>query len=101
MKIEVRAVHVHHGIREGGADADEAYVREICRKWEVDLTVFHEDVPEYARRHKLTLEEAGRDVRRQCLEKAADAWGGQRLPWRIIRMTMWRLCFLILAEGAA
>ena len=28
MTIEVRAVHVHHGIREGGADADEAYVRE-------------------------------------------------------------------------
>ena len=79
MKIEVRAVHVHHGIREGGADADEAYVREICRKWDVDLAVFHEDVPEYARRHKLTLEEAGRDVRRQCLEKAGDAWGGAKI----------------------
>lgn len=39
----------------------------------------HEDVPEYARRHKLTLEEAGRDVRRQCLEKAADAWGGAKI----------------------
>ena len=32
--LEVRAVHVNHGIRGAAAAADEAYVEELCQRWE-------------------------------------------------------------------
>lgn len=64
MDIEVIAVHIHHGLRGERADADEAYVREVCAKEGIELFVYHENVAEYAHRHGLTVEEAGRMVRR-------------------------------------
>ncbi len=73
------AVHVNHGIRGGAADRDEAYVRELCRKWETDLKVYHQDVPSYAKRHKLTEEEAGREVRRKCFQETLEEAGGTRI----------------------
>lgn len=73
------AVHVNHGIRGKAAEADEVYVRELCRKQEVKLKVYHEDVPHYARVHKLTEEEAGREVRRRCFREAVKLSGGSRI----------------------
>lgn len=63
---EVVAVHVHHGLRGETADADEAYVRRLCREQQVELVVCHEDVRGFAKAHKLTEEEAGREIRRQA-----------------------------------
>ena len=79
LKLELRAVHIHHGLRLETADEDEAYVREICEKWGVQLTVFHEDVAAYAARHKLTTEEAGREIRRKRFEQVCSEWGGTRI----------------------
>ena len=64
--FSLTAVHVHHGLRGEAADADAAYVGRVCREQGVKLRTFCEDVEGYARRHGLTLEEAGRDVRREC-----------------------------------
>ena len=37
LGLQLCAVHVHHGLRGVEADADEAYVRDICRAWDVPL----------------------------------------------------------------
>lgn len=77
--FEAAAVHVNHGLRGENADRDETYVREVCEKAGVKLFTFHEDVGEYARRRRLSVEEAGREVRRSCMEKAFGQWGGTRI----------------------
>ena len=74
--FEIAAVHIHHGLREGTADRDEAYVRDVCEKENVELFVYHENVKDYAKEHRLTLEEAGRKVRRDCFVKVMRQQGG-------------------------
>ncbi len=70
----VRALHLNHCIRGEEADRDEAFVRDLCRKWEVELSVVREDVPAYARENGLSLEESGRICRLRALESAAKEW---------------------------
>ncbi len=79
MGFTLTAVHVHHGIRGGAADEDEAFVQELCEKEGVPLLVFHEDVPAYAKEHDLGEEEAGRLLRRQVLEETADQIGATKI----------------------
>ena len=79
MDISIVAVHVHHGLREGSADADEAYVRELCERQQIRLIVCHEDVKAYAQQQKLTVEEAGRNIRRIRFEETLRACGGNKI----------------------
>ncbi len=76
MGFEVAAVHVNHGLRGKSAKRDEKYVREVCEKAGVRFFLFREDVGEYARNRRLSVEEAGREVRRSCMEKARCQWDG-------------------------
>ena len=78
LELSLAAVHIHHGLRQA-ADADEAYVRRLCGEWGVKLFVFHENVAEYARIHKLTMEEAGRNVRRMRFEEVSASLGGAKI----------------------
>lgn len=64
MGFSLFAVHVNHGLRGEDADADEAYVKQICQQQGVELFVFHEDVKAYAKEKHLSEEEAGRELRR-------------------------------------
>ena len=76
MGFEVAAVHVNHGLRGESAKRDEKYVREVCEKSGVRFFLFREDVGGYARSRRLSVEEAGREVRRSCMEKARCQWDG-------------------------
>ena len=78
LELSLAAVHIHHGLRQA-ADADEAYVRRLCSEWGVKLFVFHENVAEYARIHKLTMEEAGRNVRRMRVDEVSATLGGAKI----------------------
>ncbi len=79
MGFSLTVAHIHHGIRGESADEDEAFVRQLCEQEGVPLLVFHEDVPGYAKEHGLGEEEAGRQVRTQVLEEAADKIGGTKI----------------------
>ncbi len=73
IPFELRAVHVHHGIREE-ADGDAAYVEEICRKEGIFCRVYREDVPAFAKKQGLSEEEAGRKLRYEDFEKELRKW---------------------------
>lgn len=61
--IELAAVHIHHGIRQKEADADAAFVQELCAKWQIPLFLKKFAVPTLARQNKIGVEEMGRKVR--------------------------------------
>jgi len=71
---QVRALHVHHGLRGEEADRDEQFVRELCAGYQISLNVVHYDVRSFAAEHGLSEEEAGRILRYKALEEAARAW---------------------------
>ena len=73
------AVHVNHGLRGAEADGDEAYVRELCGRLQVPLSVRSFDVKGRSLREHLTLEEAGRLCRYEAFAEEAERLGGARI----------------------
>lgn len=69
QEFQLYAVHVNHQIRGDEAVRDERFSKEVCQKLEVPFTVFSYDIPKIARDGKLSLEEAGRNMRREAFEK--------------------------------
>lgn len=61
--ISIYAVHVNHMIRGAEADSDEAFVEKLCNEMNVRLKVVRKDVCSLANKEKMTVEEAGRNVR--------------------------------------
>ena len=72
LEVDVHAVHVNHGIRGKEADADEAFVKELCKREDIPFSGYHVDVPAYAKEVGLSCEEAGREVRREIFQKEMD-----------------------------
>ena len=77
--IELVAVHVHHGIRGSEADGDMLFCKELCSRLNVKFREFAYDVPEYAKRNRLTCEEAGRILRYNSLRQVAAEYGSARI----------------------
>ncbi|MDR0221217.1 MAG: tRNA lysidine(34) synthetase TilS, partial [Lachnospiraceae bacterium] len=71
LPFTMEAVHINHKLREEAED-DAAFVGEICAQLGVSLRVFAADVGEMARAKGLSLEEAGRDYRYECLRMVAN-----------------------------
>jgi tRNA(Ile)-lysidine synthase len=63
LGVVLTAVHVHHGLRSAEADADEAFVRELCDKLGVPLVVERVNVPARQAAEREGLEEAARELR--------------------------------------
>lgn len=96
LGLQLCAVHVHHGLRGVEADADEAYVRDICRAWDVPLKSMRIEAALLAKQWGIGCEEAGRRARYEILKSAYRRWAivTVQLRWRIIGTTARRrFCF--------
>ncbi len=69
MGLCLQAAHLNHGLRGQESDRDEAFVRELCQKWQVPLICEKADVDGFASTHHLGLEEAARTVRYDFLRR--------------------------------
>jgi len=70
LRLALAAFHLNHGLRDTAA-RDEEFVRKLCRDWDIELVVAHADVAGYAKRHRMGIEEAGRELRYRHLERMA------------------------------
>ncbi|MBO4399137.1 MAG: tRNA lysidine(34) synthetase TilS [Lachnospiraceae bacterium] len=71
----LHAVHVHHGIRKEGADRDESFCEELCRKLGVAFHGVRIDVPKEAKEAGIGEEEAGRLARYRVFREVAQETG--------------------------
>ena len=95
--FSLTVVHVHHGLRGEAADDDEAYVKEICDKLDVELLVFHENVKEFATENGYTEEEAGRILRRSIFAKVLEEKNAHKIALAHhendnVETLLWNLC---------
>ena len=75
LGLVLRAVHVHHGLRGAEADADEAFVRNLCAGLGVDLRVEYVDTAARQAEAREGVEEAARHLRYAVFwQLLADAW---------------------------
>ena len=68
-RLQLKAVHVNHGIRGEQAHRDEQFVRDLCARLSVEYECFHFDVPTLAKERKISEETCGREVRYEVLER--------------------------------
>ncbi len=71
FKIEVGALHLNHSIRGKEADADASFCRQFCDNRDVPFFLIKKNVPAYAKKNKLSVEEAARIIRYDILEQTA------------------------------
>ena len=67
----VAAAHVNHHLRGTDSDADEAFARSLCEKWETPIYVGHANVSAEAKRRRTGVEETARVLRYDFLEQTA------------------------------
>ncbi len=76
--ISLYVCHFNHGIRRGAAD-DERFVRAMAESLKIPFFVELSDVPSYAQKNKMNLEEAGRLLRYEFLDRVAETVGGAKI----------------------
>ncbi|MEO0101232.1 MAG: tRNA lysidine(34) synthetase TilS [candidate division WOR-3 bacterium] len=69
LNLKLFAFHLNHLLRGEEAKRDERFCQEFCRKLKVPLVIKRYDVKRYAKRRKISLEEAGRVIRYRFLEE--------------------------------
>ncbi len=71
FKIELGALHVNHQLRGNAADEDEEFCRKICKNFNIEYFSFKKNVKSFASERKISLEEAGREIRYSVLKSTA------------------------------
>ena len=79
MGFSFSAVHVNHGIRGEEARRDEEHADAICKEYGIPLRIVRASVPEFAAEKGLSLEEAGRLLRRRVFEEECALRGAQKI----------------------
>ncbi len=76
LQVELRAVHVHHGLRET-AERDARYTKACCEAWGIPLRIVYADVRREAAERKQGLEETGREIRYAVMKEECGVWKEQ------------------------
>ena len=71
LALSLMAAHVNHGLRGKDADADQALVEEICRKFQVPLRIHKVDIAALCRQTGEGEEACGRRVRYEFFQQTA------------------------------
>jgi tRNA(Ile)-lysidine synthase len=69
FNISLSAFHLNHMIRGKDADLDESFCGNLCRKLNIPFYSVKKNVIQYARKNKISVEEAGRIIRYAELDK--------------------------------
>ncbi len=72
LNLTLRAAHLNHQLRGSDADADAAWVRSLCERFNVPCDIETVPVRELAERTRRGLEETARDARYDFLRSAAE-----------------------------
>lgn len=70
FKIELAAFHLNHLIRKS-ADKEQEFCAKLCKKLSIPFYAENFDVKSFAVKNKISVEEAGRKIRYDCLSKYA------------------------------
>ncbi len=77
LDLRLHVAHLDHQLRGAASEADAHFVGELAQHWGLPHTIDSRDVHGFARSHKLSLEEAARQVRYGFLLEVALAQGSQ------------------------
>ena len=79
LNTELHIAHLNHQLRGKESAADAAYVAELARKLKIPATIESRNVKAYRKQHRISLEEAAREVRYTFLAEVAAKIGAERV----------------------
>jgi len=79
LGVKLHVAHLNHRLRGAEAEADARYVAGLARRLAIPATIEQRDVKAYQAEHRLSLEEAAREVRYTFLAEVASAVGTDRV----------------------
>jgi tRNA(Ile)-lysidine synthase len=79
--LKLACAHINHNIRSGAAERDQSFCEKLCSEYGIELYTLSENVPDYAKKNGLSVEEAGRIVRYNFFEATLAAL--PRYSWKI------------------
>ncbi len=79
LDVELHVAHLNHQLRGAESDADATCVADLAHRLRIPATVESRDVRAYQSRHRLSPEEAAREVRYSFLAQVAAAVGAARV----------------------
>lgn len=68
MNFKIIGIHINHMLRGENSNSDEAFVREFCGNIGIGCKVYREDILNYSRVNKISIEMGGREVRYRIFE---------------------------------
>jgi len=71
FNLSLLAVHLNHNLRGKEADDDESFCRKFCADLNIPIFVKKKNVKAFAKKNKLSLEEAGRKIRYDLFSEIA------------------------------
>jgi len=77
--MELHVAHLNHQLRGAESEADAAYVADLAHRLRIPATIESRDVKAYQLHHRLSPEEAAREVRYSFLARVAAAVGAARV----------------------
>lgn len=69
FKIDLAAMHINHQLRGKEAKRDEEFCKNFCHQLKVDFYSTSADVKSFAKKNKISIEEAGRKIRYASFKK--------------------------------
>lgn len=79
LGLKLTVAHLDHQLRGAAGRADAQFVSQLAKRWQVPVVVATEDVPAFAAKHKLSLEEAARQVRYAFLWRVASEMSANKV----------------------
>jgi tRNA(Ile)-lysidine synthase len=67
LNLEIYACHINHGIRGAKSEKDAEFCENFCNEINIKIKIFNINVPEFAKKNKLSLEQAARELRYKYL----------------------------------
>nr|NJM01652.1 hypothetical protein [Desulfobacula sp.] len=86
--LTIGIAHLNHRLRGEDALKDEAFVRDLAEHFSLPFFCGQQDVAAYAGRHRLSVEEAGREVRYDFFPARLINTAIIKSPWATIKTTM-------------
>jgi tRNA(Ile)-lysidine synthase len=79
LRVSLHIAHLNHKIRGAESEADAKYVSDLARQLGIPATIEGREVKGYRAKHRLSLEEAAREVRYSFLAEVAKSIGAERV----------------------
>ncbi len=72
-RLEILAAHINHNLRGSESDKDQKFCEKLCKDFDIPLFVKSVDVKSFAKKQKISIEEAARNIRYNFFDEVLES----------------------------